>query len=188
MEKRLYLKKNKVISMNYVVPTPKECLDLLKKSGCSEEVIRHSKAVRDIAVKIAKRAHADIELVEAGALLHDIGRSKTHDIYHVLEGMKIARKLGLPESIINIIGRHVGAGLSAEEAERLNLPPDNYIPRTLEEKIVCHADNLVDKSEKQKIEFEIDRAFKEGHKGYAIRLINLHKELSDICGVDVNLI
>ena len=67
-------------------------LNLLKKAGCSEEVINHCIAVRDIAVKIAKKANADVELVEAGALLHDIGRSKTHGIFHAVEGVKIAKK------------------------------------------------------------------------------------------------
>ena len=174
--------------MSSTIPSPEECLDLLKKSGCSDKVIRHCKAVRDVAVRMAKKAHADVELVEAGALLHDIGRSKTHGILHVLEGVKIARQLRLPESIVNIIERHIGAGLSVEVARKLNLPPRDYIPKTLEEKIVCHADSLINNCEKQNIENEVKRALREDHKEYAERLVNLHKELSDICGMDVNLI
>ena len=170
------------------IPSRNECLELLEKAGCSESVIRHCKAVRDVAVKMAKRAHADVELVEAGALLHDIGRSKTHDIFHAMEGVKIAQKLGLPQSIINIIERHIGAGISKEEAKKLGLPPKDYIPKTLEEKIVCHADNLIDKYERQNIEDAIERALDEGHKEYAERLLKLHKELSDICGIDLNLL
>ena len=174
--------------MSGAIPSPEECLDLLKKSGCSDKIIRHCKAVRNVAVKMAKKAHADVELVEAGALLHDIGRSKTHGIFHALEGVKIARQLGLPESILNIIERHIGAGLSVEVARKLNLPPRDYIPKTLEEKIVCHADSLIDKHEKQNIENEIKRALMGGHKEYAERLVNLHNELSYICDMDVNLI
>ncbi len=171
-----------------LIPSPDECLELLKKVGCSESVIKHCKAVRDVAVKMAKKAHADVELVEAGALLHDIGRSKTHDILHALEGVKIAQKLGLPQSIINIIERHIGAGVSKTEAKKLGLPLKDYIPETLEEKIVCHADNLIDKYERQNIEDAIERALNEGHKEYAERLLKLHKELSDICGIDLNLL
>ena len=171
-----------------LVPSPDECLELLKKTGCSDNVVRHCKAVRDVALKIAKRTDADVKLVEAGALLHDIGRSKTHDIFHAIEGVKIAQKLGLPQSIINIIERHIGAGMPKEEAKKLGLPPKDYMPKTLEEKIVCHADNLIDKYERQNIEDAIERALNEDHKEYAERLLKLHKELSDICGIDLNLL
>ena len=168
------------------IPTPTECIELLKKTGCSEPVIRHCMAVRDISMKIASRTNADKHLVEAGALLHDIGRSKTHGIRHAIEGVKIAKKLGLSDKIIKIIERHIGAGLSKEEAKKLGLPAKEYVPQTLEEKIVCHADSLIDNSKKQNIEKEVERALHDGHKEYAIRLVELHKELSDICGIDIN--
>jgi len=170
------------------IPTASECLEILKKNGCSDEVITHCKAVREVAVKIAQLAKADITLVEAGALLHDIGRSKTHDIFHVVEGVKIAKKIGLPDKIIKIIERHIGGGICKEEAIKLGLPEKDYVPLTLEEKIVCHADSLIDNYKKQRIEKEIDKALNNGHKEYAKRLVCLHKELSDICGIDLNYI
>jgi len=173
--------------MNFI-PTPEECIELLRKSGCSEKVIRHCKTVRDVAVRIAKRANADVKLVEASALLHDIGRSKTHGIRHAVEGGKIAKKLCLPKEIIHIIERHIGAGLSADEAKKLGLPNRDFIPETLEEKIVCHADSLVDHNKKRDIEYEIERALTNGFHEYARRLVVLHKELSDICGIDLNKI
>ena len=64
----------------------------------------------------------------------------------------------------------------------------DYIPETLEEKIVCHADSLIDNCRRQNIEKEVERALMDGHKEYALRLVGIHKELSDICGVDVNRI
>jgi len=171
-----------------IIPSPEECLALLKENGCSDEVIRHCKAVRDVAVKMAQKAHADIKLVEAGALLHDIGRSKTHGIFHGVEGAKIAKKLNLPEIIVHIIERHLGAGITLETAKQLGLPPKDYAPQTLEEKIVCHADNLIDNCQRRPIEHEVERALREGYKEYAERLVSLHEELSDICGMDLNLI
>lgn len=173
--------------MGYI-PDPEKCIELLRSSGCSERVIRHCKAVRDIAVKIAMKTDADVELVEASALLHDIGRAKTHGIRHAVEGARIGRRLGLSESIVKIIERHIGAGLPAEEAKKLGLPAKDYIPQTLEEKIVCHADNLIDNCKRQPIEHEVERALNEGYKDYADRLIRLHRELNDICKVDLNLI
>jgi uncharacterized protein (TIGR00295 family) len=168
------------------IPTPEKCIKLLEENGCSKEIIRHCKTVRDIAVKIAKKTDADVELVEAGALLHDIGRSKIHGIFHAIEGVKIAKKLGLSDKIVKIIERHIGAGIPAEEAKKLGLPYKDYIPETLEEKIVCHSDNLIDNCSKQNIECQIDRALKNGYKDYALRLNNLHKELSEICGINLN--
>lgn len=168
------------------IPTPERCIELLQENGCSDEVIKHCMAVRDVAVRIAKKADADLKLVEAGALLHDIGRSKTHGILHAVEGVRIARRVGLPLSILYIIERHLGAGIPKEEAVKLGLPEKDYIPETLEEKIVAHADNLIQDGRKQRIEDEIKQAKEKGLEQVAQRLIALHKELSDICGMDLN--
>ncbi|KYK28521.1 phosphohydrolase [Thermoplasmatales archaeon SG8-52-1] len=170
------------------IPTAEECIEILKKNGCSRSVINHCKAVRDVAVKIAEKANADVKLVEASALLHDIGRSKTHGIRHAIEGAKILKEIGLSKKIVRIIERHIGAGLPAKEAKKLGLPAKNYMPKTLEEKIVCHADSLIENSKKQNIEKEIEQALMNSHEEYAKRLAMLHKELSDICGIDVNKI
>jgi uncharacterized protein (TIGR00295 family) len=168
------------------IPNPGQCLRLLKEAGCSDEVINHCKAVRKIAVRIAKKAHANIELVEAGALLHDIGRSKTQGIMHGIEGARIARELDLPDSIINIIERHLGAGIPKEEAITLGLPPKDYIPMTLEEKIVAHADNLIESNHEHHIEKEVEKALQKGQVKHAKRLMQLHRELSQLCGIDLN--
>ena len=170
------------------LPTPEECIMMLREAGCSEKVISHCKAVRDIALKIAEKTSADKRLVEVGALLHDIGRSKTHGIKHAIEGVKIAKKLGFSEEIIKIIERHIGAGLSKEEAKKLGLPAKEYTPKTLEEKIVCHADNLVEDGKKQPVEKEVEKALEKGLNEYALKLVRIHKELSEICGVDLNKI
>lgn len=132
----------------------KEAIDLLKKSGCSPDVIEHCRTVasyaKEIALDIRKCAlkrrvqvNIDIDLVFAGGLLHDIGRSKTHGILHAVEGARIAVNHGLDKKIVNIIERHIGAGIPEEEAIVLGLPAKDYMPLTLEEKIVAHADNLV---------------------------------------------
>jgi uncharacterized protein (TIGR00295 family) len=168
------------------IPNPSQCISLLIKNGCSKEVINHCKAVRDIAIRIAKKSNADITLVEAGALLHDIGRAKSHGIRHGIIGAKIAKDNKLPINIINIIERHIGAGIPKKEAVKLGLPAKDYLPQTLEEKIVAHADNLTEKGKKQNIEKEIDRALKKGQKNHAKRLMKLHTELSEICNIDLN--
>ncbi len=123
-------------------------LKILKDSGCNNDVIAHCIAVSKLAVDIAgkfssEKKYPDMELIELGGLLHDLGRARTHGIAHAIEGVAIARELGLDKRLTEIIKRHIGAGISTEEALRLGLPEDDYIPRTIEEKIVAHADNLI---------------------------------------------
>ena len=171
-----------------LIPSADECILLLEKMGCSEEVICHSKAVRDVAMRIAEKTDANLRLIEAGSLLHDIGRSKTHGIDHAVVGGRIAKKLGLSDKIIGIIEHHIGAGLTAPVAKSLGLPNKDFMPKTLEEKIVCHADNLIDDCSRQNIEVEVERAVMEDHKEYALQLVKLHKEISDLIGMDANLV
>jgi uncharacterized protein len=85
----------------------------------------------------------DIRLVEAGALLHDIGRSRSHEVDHAVKGAQIARELGLPDELIHIIERHIGAGIPDDEARKLGLPEGHYVPEALEEKVVAYADKLI---------------------------------------------
>jgi uncharacterized protein len=104
--------------------------------------------VTKVALRIANQLifrgyNVDIRLVEAGAMLHDIGRSRSHDVDHAVKGAEIARELGLPEALIHIIERHIGAGIPDDEAKQLGLPPGHYVPETLEEKIVAYADKLI---------------------------------------------
>ncbi len=120
-----------------------DCIALLRRAGCSGGVIAHCRAVRDLALTYASDPIVDRDLVQIGALLHDIGRGVTHDLCHAEVGGAICRSFGLDEAIAAIVERHVGAGLTADECSLLNLVPRDCMPRTLEEKIVAHADNLV---------------------------------------------
>jgi len=171
------------------IPSPKEALKILKASGCSPEVIRHCKAVSNLAVQIAwncKRngIDVDIDLVRIGALLHDIGRSKTHSVHHPIVGARIARSFKLPEQIIRIIKRHLGGGLTAEEASKLGWPKEDYLPETIEEKIVTYADKLIDGERIVPIEETIkklSRRLGADHPSIK-RIINLHTEIRRLCG------
>lgn len=167
-------------------------MKIIEKEGCSEEVIEHCIKVRNLALEIARRIkengiNVDIEAVEGGSLLHDVGRAKTHRIMHIIEGVKIAKKYGLPNKIINIIRNHAGAGIDMEEAKKLGLPAEDYNPATIEEMIVSHADNLTG-SEYRKIEetAEIFRR-KIGEKAVK-KLISMHEKLSRMAGIDINKI
>ena len=133
-------------------------IELLKKENTPENVIEHSKAVCRKAMKIAANFdNADTDLIRKGALLHDIGRSRTHGITHAIEGVEIAKGYGYGEDVLNIIERHIGAGITSEEAVKLGLPEKSYLPQTLEEKIVAHADNLISGSKEVDIDFVIEK-------------------------------
>ena len=129
-------------------------IELLKKENTPENVIDHSLAVYKKAMEIAANFDdADKDLIRKSALLHDIGSSKTHGITHAIEGVEIAKKYGYGEDVLNIIERHIGAGITEREAEKLGLPVKSYLPETLEEKIVAHADNLTSGSKEVDIDF-----------------------------------
>ena len=89
-----------------IFPSRDECLALLDSEGCSHDVIEHSKVVARLANAISSRADSytsvDSDLVESGALLHDIGRSRTHEISHGIEGAKILREKGCPEALARV--------------------------------------------------------------------------------------
>ncbi len=155
----------------------KEALSLLKKYQVSQRVMEHVMAVHDYAMEIASRVDCDRELVEAGALLHDIGRCRSHGIDHAIIGAEILRKEGVDERVVRIVERHVGSGLTMEEAKSLGLPPKDYVPKTIEEKIVCHVDNLIGGAERVSIQDTIEMARKKWFPGSVDRLIRMHFEV-----------
>jgi uncharacterized protein len=133
-------------------------IEILKKENTPQNVIEHSIAVCKKAFKIAENfPEANKELIRKGALLHDIGRSRTHGIQHAVEGRKIAREYGYSEDVLNIIERHIGAGITEEEASKLGLFKKSYVPETLEEKIVAHADNLISGTKEVDVDYVIKK-------------------------------
>ncbi|MDH4163868.1 MAG: HDIG domain-containing protein [Nitrospirota bacterium] len=147
---------------------------VLIDTGCSPDVVAHCRAVSLAAEALAARvlaAPVDVDLVRQGGLLHDIGRSRTQGIGHALAGVEIGRGLGFSPALLNIIERHIGAGITAGEAERLGLPRRDYLPITVEEKIVSYADNLTKGSTPMSFEAAL-RRFTEilGHDHEGIEL------------------
>lgn len=163
-----------------------EALLLLREVGCSPEVILHSDAVAEESLKIARRIIAnghqvDLKRVEIGALLHDIGRSRTHGIRHGIEGGQILREKGL-EDFTGFAENHLGAGINAEEAMKIGLPKGDYLPASLEEKIVTYADNLLKSHEVMSYPEALNELREElgpKHPGVQ-RFEELHKEIQKL--------
>lgn len=121
-----------------------EDLTYLRLAGCSDSIIEHSIAVTKRALEIADSVSIAVErdLIKKGAINHDIGRARTHDLDHFVVEAEIASELGLEDEVVRIIEKHIGAGIPKDEAIDLGLPPKDYIPETPEEIIVSYADNL----------------------------------------------
>ncbi len=174
--------------MSEKLPSVIESLDILRKSGCSPEVIKHCRAVANLAVFLAagcagNGVQLDMKLIRIGALLHDIGRSVTHKVDHAFIGADIARKLGLSTQIVSIIERHVGGGITAREAEEMGWPRKDYLPRTIEEKIVSYADKLIEGAKVVSIDKTLQELREKlGPKHPAVKRVeDLHREISNLC-------
>ncbi len=174
--------------MSEKLPSREQAIQLLNDSGCSSRVIGHCEAVAKLAIETAatlqKRGiKVNIALVEIGALLHDIGRSKTHGVNHAIIGVEISEQARLPESVVAIIRSHVGGGITSREARELGWPADEiYIPSTLEEKIVSYADKLVESGRRVPVEKTVRQLLKEGKPQAAERVFRLHEEIDKLVG------
>ena len=172
-----------------MIPDEEEALELHEKIGSSKKIVDHCLAVARIASALVscfqkEGIAVDGKSVFAAALLHDIGRNRVQTVKHGFVGAEIVRENGVDESVARIIERHVGAGLDREDAEKNGLPIDrDYIPRTLEERIVCFSDKLAGPDgELVPLEREIEK-YKKKSLDYT-KLLALKKSLGDDLGRD----
>lgn len=129
-----------------------------------ELLVTHSLQVARKALEIA-HAHA-LPLADgdiaAAAMLHDIGIIATdapgihchgteHYLRHGILGAAMLRKAGAPEWLARVAERHTGTGITAKDIAEYNLPmpPGDYMPETLLERLVCYADKFYSKSHPQ---------------------------------------
>lgn len=167
-------------------PNEASCLQMMQEEGCPERVITHCCTVHALAMGIARLCGADEALVSCGALLHDLGRCREMGISHAVVGAEMAEALGLPEEVVEIIRRHIGAGFDEEEVEEMGLPPGDYFPRTLEQKVVAAADNLTSDNRFVPCRFTVEKLISKSRYRGAERVELLHMELSSLCGQDLD--
>lgn len=170
-----------------MIPDERAALELHKKYRSDERIVRHCETVAKVAKILVGRLEEkgvpiNGKAVLAGALLHDIGRTKTQTVHHGHTGGKIIASEGVDAEVASIIQRHVGAGISKQEADSLGFPQGDYIPRTLEEKVVCFSDKMVDLDRVRPFSEEVNRFRKKGHD--VQRLVELKRSLQAVLGVD----
>jgi len=171
-----------------ILPDRAYAIELLKKLKVPHSVRRHSEKVADKALEIADKitkANVDMELIEIGALLHDIGRSKTHGFKHALIGGKILRERSYSEKLAKICERHILGGLDKEDAIKFGLPEKDYLPVTLEEKIICLADKHMAGTREVTIQERFNRWFQKYGKSKILlkskkRIEKIQKEIESL--------
>ena len=143
----------------------------------------HSRAVADKALAIADR-HPELSLdrqfIEEAAMLHDIGIVRCNApgiqcfgtepyICHGRIGAEMLRAEGFPRHA-RVCERHTGAGITRSQiiVQKLPLPQQDFLPETMEEKVICYADKFFSKShldEEKTIEQAIASLSKFGEEG-----------------------
>jgi len=110
--------------------------------------MKHCEAVSRLSVYFgnlfSKTIEIDLEFLKSAALLHDIGRYKTHDpIFHGIEGYRLLMRLGYTREAY-FSASHILFGLSSREAHQYGLPRKPFIPMTFEEKLITLIDFLIE--------------------------------------------
>jgi uncharacterized protein len=144
------------------IPTDDEILGLHEKHAPTADALdlvhEHCLIVCGIAEQLYSRSAAgrevDIDLVRAGALLHDIGVYRLYDdagnldgrnyIRHGILGYELLQEEGIPEAVCRFASHHTGVGISRDDvlAQELPLPPADYLAETAEERLVMYADKF----------------------------------------------
>ncbi|QUB66506.1 HDIG domain-containing metalloprotein [Prevotella melaninogenica] len=145
----------------------------------------HSRAVADKALAIADR-HPELSLdrqfIEEAAMLHDIGIVRCNApgiqcfgtepyICHGRIGAEMLRAEGFSRHA-RVCERHTGVGITRSQiiVQKLPLPQQDFLPETMEEKVICYADKFFSKShldEEKTIEQAIASLSKFGEEGVA---------------------
>lgn len=124
-------------------------------------LITHSQSVARSALQIVSshpELHLDAQFVEEAAMLHDIGIYLTDApgimcfgsqpyICHGRLGAELMRREGF-ERHARVCERHTGAGITCQqiESQNLPLPHQDFLPETMEEKVICYADKFFSKT------------------------------------------
>ena len=124
-------------------------------------LITHSQSVARKALQIVSyhpELQLDAQFIEEAAMLHDLGIFMTDApgiqcfgsqpyICHGRIGAELMRAEGYPRHA-RVCERHTGAGLTKHDiiSQKLPLPEEDFLPETIEEKVICYADKFYSKT------------------------------------------
>ena len=115
------------------IPTASECVDILKRALPDDgKIVEHCMQVAALALHFAKAvgmSEADVGLVTAGALLHDISRKEKG---HAIVGATAINQMGYP-AVAEIVKAHVDINLNTYteiDAAQIVYLADKLVKRT----------------------------------------------------------
>lgn len=153
----------------------------------------HSASVATLALEIGAAHRGRLDFIEEASWLHDIGIRYTHApgilchgdkpyLCHGVIGREICDLEGLPEHGL-VCETHVGTGLTAAEVQATGypMPVRDMLPRTLEERIICYADQFFSKSSPRRLDLdEVRRRVRRHGEAPLARFEELHAEFGAV--------
>ena len=157
----------------------------------------HVESVTKKALAICdKNPHlqADRALVEAAAMLHDIGICRVFApkiecygeepyIRHGVLGAEILRQEGWDE-IAPFCENHIGVGITKDDVinQNLPLPQRDMVPQTIEQQIVAFADEFFSKSQKDLTTPDSIEKIREGLLRYGAEKVEIFNQWCELFG------
>jgi len=134
----------------------------------AENNIQHNIEGEKIILEEIKNYNKELKTLEKES-------SKHQKLVNDIKILKVCRK---------VCRNHVGVGLTKKEIiqNKINLPPNNYIPRSVEEKIIAYSDKLVDGARIKDINYVLKRWGAWLGISYQKRIIKLHKYIHKLMG------
>lgn len=145
---------------------------LLMLMDKDSSVYFHSVQVADVAVRAAVKMHANVNLVNAAARFHEIGRLQSRN--YVSAGIDIMRKNHFPLEIIRIVKEHNSQSNKPTSLESAIVMLADTIETTLNKIIETKGYNV---NKKKIVQSVIDLRFDSGVLDEAIKDTKQYKEL-----------
>jgi len=143
-----------------------------------------TKKALNIATKIGL-SEESLKFIEEAGMLHDIGCCKVNFpefkisgdlpyLCHMTEGHRILEDEGLTRHA-RVASTHTGVGIYADEVRNRNLPLEekDYIPETIEERIISYADLFFSKNPSHLFEEKTPDEIRKSLEKFGVRHINI---------------
>ena len=100
------------------IPTSAECESILAMQSVDLFLVRHSRKVAEVAERIAlalvhKGLSVNVDLVRAGALLHDVAKGRPD---HAVVGAELLRSMGFPR-VATVVSAHTNLDFSGGQLD-----------------------------------------------------------------------
>jgi uncharacterized protein len=175
-----------------LIPSKELCVSILETLKVPTASIAHADMVERVASHVARciarryPGRVNLDLVTAGAMLHEMGTVREGGLRYIMAGVGLARKLGLDPRLVEILRRHKGLAIGPVDAGHIGIPLGDLSIRTVEEWIVAHVDLLVVGDQRRSVQETVGSFMRAGRQEAAERILDSHVRLSMAagCGVD----